>query len=217
MEPTTFPKDDPGPRGLMTLLETEQNLKRLDWVLRRGEGYIGLVASMGSAYLASKKDMAPVFEVVQSRGLMFLDNGATPKSVSKAARQESFDLPHAVTNDRSLDGKPCRTVQSDQEPDLEEVEALAKDRGDSVAIGRPYPATLESVAAWAAGLKEPGRHAGQAQQSWRGFPPPSRPSVRRRRNERESAKSRARGRSGARLSALCRHHASQPRERGLRR
>ena len=36
------------------------------------------------------------------------------------------------------------------------VEALAKDRGDSIAIGRSYPATIESVADWAAGLKNRG-------------------------------------------------------------
>lgn len=152
MEPTSFPKQDPGPRGLMTLLEPEQNLERLDWVLRRGEGYIGLVASMGSAYLASKKDLAPVFEVLQSRGLMFLDNGASAKSVSRQLAK-TYDL-HHLSNDRSLDDKlPNRQLIK---AGLEEIEALAKDRGDSVAIGRPYPATLESVAAWAAGLKERG-------------------------------------------------------------
>lgn len=167
MEPTTFPKDDPGPRGLMTLLDAEQNLQRLDWILTRGEGYVGVVASMGSRFITSKKDLEPVFKVLKARGLLFLDNGVSKESISKGLAK-ALALPH-VTNDRALDDNlPNRALI---QAGLRDVERVARARGSSIAIGQPYPATLESITEWAAELESRGL-ALATLSSLAGLPPP---------------------------------------------
>lgn len=166
MEPLTFPKDDPGPKGLMTLLDAEQNLERLNWVLGRGQGYIGVAASMGSRFIASEKDLEPVLKVLKARGLLFLDNGSSEESVSGSLAKD-LKLPH-LTNDRALDDNPNRALI---QTGLREVEEMAKAEGTSIALGQPYPATLESIIAWAADLESRGLDLATIS-SVAGLPPP---------------------------------------------
>ncbi len=148
MEPVTFPDDDPGPRALMTGLQPEENLERLRWILDRAQGYVGVAAVMGSRFTASEAALQPVLETLKARGILFLDNRSTEAGVARrlAAR---LALPHAV-NDRWLDGPNPNREAIDAR--LVQVERLALDRGFSIAMGEPYPLTLDRVSNWAVGL-----------------------------------------------------------------
>ena len=152
MEPTTFPSDDPGPQALLTQLDAAENRQRLRWVLARGQAYVGLVAVMGSRFTQSEPHLGPVLEEIKDRGLMFVDNQATEASAS-ARLARSLGLPHAV-NDRMLDDGQASHVAIDAR--LAQTERLALANGAAVAMGRPYPATLERLRAWVRSLDDRG-------------------------------------------------------------
>ncbi|MDH3475106.1 MAG: divergent polysaccharide deacetylase family protein [Rhodospirillales bacterium] len=148
MEPETFPLDDPGPQALLTNLPQEQNLERLRWVLTRGRESIGVAAHMGSRFVSSSPDLRPVLTELKARGILFLDNGASPDSVGARLAGE-LALPYAVTDRVLDDDEPSREAISAR---LVQVERLALTNGSAIAMGRPYPATLERLGEWAAGL-----------------------------------------------------------------
>jgi polysaccharide deacetylase 2 family uncharacterized protein YibQ len=152
MEPTTYPNDDPGPQALLTALSSRQNLDRLRWTLDRVTGYVGLAGVMGSRFAASKEHMEPVLEELKGRGLLFLDNRASEGSLAAALAGE-IGVPNAV-NDRSLDRVQASRVAIDAR--LVQIENVARSEGFAVAMGRPYPVTIERLREWAKGLEARG-------------------------------------------------------------
>ena len=148
MEPASFPNDDPGPQGLLTGLSDEENLDRLDWVLSRGSAYVGVAGSMGSRFTAERRHMAIVLKELKARGLIFLDNRTTEKSVAPALASE-LGLPSAINN-RSIDESQASRIAIDAR--LAQIERIALTEGFAVAMGQPYPVTLERLAEWSTEL-----------------------------------------------------------------
>lgn len=151
MEPVSYPRDDPGPQALLTSLAPEENRSRLDWVLGRAEGYVGVVNWMGSRFLASGAHLRPVLEELKARGLMFLDGRDSSESLGAPLAQE-LGLPSAV-NDRFLDVEPSRVAIDGR---LQQIERMALTRGYALAVAQGLPVTLERLSAWAATLGERG-------------------------------------------------------------
>ena len=138
--------------SLLTQLDAAENRQRLRWVLARGRSYVGLAAVMGSRFTQSEPHLEPILEEVKDRGLMFVDNQATEASAG-ARLARSLGLPHAV-NDRMLDDGQASHVAIDAR--LAQIERLARANGAAVAMGRPYPATLERLRAWVRSLDDRG-------------------------------------------------------------
>lgn len=145
MESLSYPKDDPGPQGLLTALGTGQNLERLRWALTRSAGYVGVAAVMGSRFTASKEHMEPVLGELKKRGLMFLDNGASDHGVA-IELASAIGLPHAL-NTRSIDEKQASRLAIDAR--LIQIERMALENGYAVAMARPYPVSIERLTKWA--------------------------------------------------------------------
>ncbi len=152
MEPTSYPEDDPGPQALLTALSERQNLERLDWALRRTTGIVGVTAVMGSRFLSSEAHMTPILNELKTRGLLFLDSRASETSVAGPLAQQ-IGLANAV-NDRFLDRAQVSRVAIDAR--LTQLERIARTEGFAVAIGQPYPATIERLRAWAAEVQTRG-------------------------------------------------------------
>ena len=152
MEPTSYPQDDPGPRGLLTALSSRQNLERLRWTLDRATGYVGVATVMGSRFTASEQHLTPVLKALKNRGLLFLDNRASDESIAGALASE-IGLPRAV-NDRALDRAQASRVAIDAR--LVQIETIARANGTAVAMGRPYPVTIERLRVWTKELRARG-------------------------------------------------------------
>lgn len=148
MEPTSFPNDDPGPKALLTGLSEEENLDRLDWVLGRGTRVVGVAASMGSRFTASDAHMLPVVQTLVERGLLYLDNRSTNRSVAELLSRH-YGMPYVAAS-RVLDSDQASRIAINAR--LAEVERLAIEQGFATAIGQPYPVTIERVRDWSAGL-----------------------------------------------------------------
>ena len=152
MEPTTFPNDDPGPRALITSLSTQENQERLDWILDQADSYVGLAGYMGSRFSASEEQLRPVFQALKDRGLLYLDN--RPADGYVAARlARKMGLVHAVNN-RRIDDRQASRLTVDAR--LAQIERVALTERVAVAMARPFPVTLERLAAWLAELDEHG-------------------------------------------------------------
>lgn len=151
MEPADYPRQDPGPRTLLTALEPAQNLVRLKWVMGRGTNYVGLVAIMGERFTAAQSSLEPVLDELKKRGLMFVDNHAAATSVAGEIGRD-LGMAWAIA-DRRLDGE-TNSASIDQV--LGELEAVAAQEGAALALGTLYSVTIERVAAWAPTLEAKG-------------------------------------------------------------
>jgi len=152
MEPTSYPDDDPGPQALLTALSPAQNLERLNWTLGRASGYVGVATVMGSRFTTSEDALMPVIEALKEQGLIFLDNRSSQESV--AWRLATKIGAASAVNDRTLDTAQASRVAIDAR--LVQLEGIARAEGFAVAMGRPYPVTIERLREWAKGLPERG-------------------------------------------------------------
>ncbi len=151
MEPDSYPTDDPGPHTLLTTLTPAANIERLEWLMGRFAGYVGVVTQMGSKFTVSPEALGPVLAALQERGLMLVDSRVVRRSIAATLAGE-IDLPHAI-NDRFADEEPSRAAIDRA---FEDLVKIARQRGTAVAIVRPLPISLDRVAAWATDLASRG-------------------------------------------------------------
>jgi len=152
MEPESFPARDPGPKALMTTLPTPVNIDRLQWAVEKGHAVVGVVAQMGSRFLATPEVVAPVMQRLKQLGLMYVDNGELQDSAALAIA-ERIGLPHAA-NDRTLDGG--QVSRPAIEARLVEAERIAQQDGLVVVMAHPFPVTIDLLAEWTRDLGDRG-------------------------------------------------------------
>jgi polysaccharide deacetylase 2 family uncharacterized protein YibQ len=151
MEPFDYPDNDPGPQTLLTTLTTEQNLDRLYWHLSRFQGYAGIANFMGARFTATDSVMQPVIREAAKRGLGYLDDGSSPRSIA-LAQATAQSMPFAKA-DFTIDAVPT-SVEIDRT--LVKLETLAKERGMAVGVASALPISIERLAAWAKTLESRG-------------------------------------------------------------
>jgi uncharacterized protein len=151
MEPFNYPDNDPGPQTLLTTLTPEQNLDRLYWLMSRFQGYVGVTVAMGARFTASEQAFSPILRETAKRGLIFLDDGANPRSV--AGRIAGGDnLPYAKV-DIAVDAVPT-PMEVDRA--LGRLELAAREHGSAIGMTAALPVTMEHIAKWAKALESRG-------------------------------------------------------------
>jgi polysaccharide deacetylase 2 family uncharacterized protein YibQ len=144
MEPFDYPDNDPGPQTLLASLTPEQNIDRLHWFLSRFQGYVGVTSLMGARFTATDSAFGPIIREAGKRGLIWFDNGTSPRSVAgqiSGAGNVAFAKADAV-----LDAVPT-AVEIDNA--LARLEATARSRGLAIGAASALPVTIERVAQWA--------------------------------------------------------------------
>ncbi len=144
MEPFDYPDNDPGPQTLLTSLTPDQNIDRLHWQMSRFQGYVGIVSYMGARFTASEQSLAPVLRETAKRGLIYVDDGASPRSVASQFAG-SHNLPFAKV-DVVIDAVPT-PVEIDRA--LARLEMAARDHGTAVGLANALPGTVTRIAEWA--------------------------------------------------------------------
>jgi len=144
MEPLDYPhRADPGPGALFVGMEDTEILARLEDNLAQIPQAIGVNNHMGSRFTADRAGMATVLGALKGKDMFFLDSLTTGKSVVQEQARKI-----GLTNLRRqifLDN-----VQNVQAIlfQLRKAERLAHSTGDVIAIGHPYPETLEALRIW---------------------------------------------------------------------
>lgn len=151
MEPFDYPDNDPGPQTLLTSLTPQQNIDRLYWLMSRFQGYVGLAGAMGGRFTASEPSFAPVLREAAKRGLIFVDDGANPRSLAGRIAGAN-NLPFAKA-DVTIDAVP---TASEIDHALGRLEMAARERSIVVGISSGLPVSIDHIAKWAKTLADHG-------------------------------------------------------------
>jgi uncharacterized protein len=151
LEPQDYPTNDPGPHTLLTTLPPEENMKRLQWLMSRFTGYVGLTNQMGAKFETTQDAFLPVLEEVKARGLLFVDDGTTKNSTGGQIAG-TIGLDYAAA-DVEIDAVPSPDSISKA---LAQLEALAKERGSAIGVASAKPATIKQLSQWAGQLQGKG-------------------------------------------------------------
>ena len=148
MEPFDYPNNDPGPHTLLVDASATENSRRLTWLLSRTAGYVGVANYLGARLGAAEGPLTEIFTALEDRGLSIFHDGAGRRAIlSQAGRQADARMTIA---DRVVDSDPTPRAIDGR---LLELEALALQNGTALGSGFAYPATVDTVAAWADGLE----------------------------------------------------------------
>jgi polysaccharide deacetylase 2 family uncharacterized protein YibQ len=151
MEPFDYPDNDPGPQTLLTSLTPQQNIDRLYWLMSRLQGYVGIAGAMGARFTASEPSFAPVLRETAKRGLIFVDDGANPRSLAGRIAGAN-NLPFAKA-DVTIDAV---ATASEIDHALGRLEMAARERSVAVGISSGLPVSIDHIAKWAKILADHG-------------------------------------------------------------
>jgi polysaccharide deacetylase 2 family uncharacterized protein YibQ len=144
LEPFDYPESDPGPDTLLTGQAPRDNLQKLFNVMGSFGGYVGLINHMGARFTSSTADFAPIMEELGSRGLGYLDDGSSNRSV--AAQLSAANGVEFARADLALDLNPSRAAILKQ---LDALEARATENGTAIAVISALPISVQTLAEWA--------------------------------------------------------------------
>lgn len=144
LEPFDYPQSDPGPDTLLTGQSPRDNLNKLFKVMARFGGYVGLINHMGARFTASTADFGPVMEELGSRGLGYLDDGSSNRSV--AAQLAAANDVEFARADLLLDSNPARAPIMAK---LDELKAKAIEKGSAIGVMSALPVSVQTLAEWA--------------------------------------------------------------------
>jgi len=144
MEPFDYPDNDPGPQTLLTTLDAGQNVDRLHWLMSRFQGYVGIANYMGARFTASEPALAPVLRETAKRGLIYLDDGGSPRSLASQIAGAN-NLPFAK-GDVMIDAVP---TPAEIDSALARLETVARERGIAIGVASALPVAVDRIAKWA--------------------------------------------------------------------
>ena len=151
LEPFDYPDNDPGPHTLLSNLSPEENLKRLQWLMARFTGYVGITNHMGAKFVSTQSAFLPILEELKSRGLIFLDDGTSARSTASA-----------IARDLGLGFSAAQfVIDATQTPEgideaLARLETVAHENGLSIGVATSLPFTIERIAQWSRTLSKKG-------------------------------------------------------------
>jgi polysaccharide deacetylase 2 family uncharacterized protein YibQ len=150
LEPYNYPDTDPGPHTLTTDATREENLDRLHWLLGRATTYVGVMNYMGARFTSEDGALAPVLAEIGARGLLFLDDGSSTRSRAAALAEGKVPFLEA---DLVLDAD---TAPAAIDARLDQLAAIARERGYAIGAATAFPTTVARVAAFAAAAERRG-------------------------------------------------------------
>jgi polysaccharide deacetylase 2 family uncharacterized protein YibQ len=151
LEPLDYPTNDPGPHTLLTTLPPEENMKRLQWLMSRFSGYVGVTNQMGAKFETTQASLAPVLEEIKARGLLFVDDGSVKDSAGPQVAG-AIGLDYAAA-DVQIDAVPS---PDDINKALARLEAVAKEKGAAIGVASAKPGTIKQISQWAGQLQGKG-------------------------------------------------------------
>lgn len=146
MEPSSFPARDPGPLGLLTVLAETENIGRMETVLAKGAGYIGITPFMGEAFTRDPAALNPVLEALRQRGLFYFAHDR----MDAIRLMSDLRLPHAIA-DFQIDEKPFRKAVDAR---LEHLVLMAREEGSAIGRAEGSALVLERLTEWFATLED---------------------------------------------------------------
>ena len=151
MEPFDYPADNPGPHTLLSGLSPAENLDNLHWLMARFTGYVGVTNFLGAKFTADRDALSPVLGEIATRGLFYVDDGSSPRSLARDIAP-GLNLRAAAAD---------VVIDADQSPQaieaaLIKLEALARANGAAIGVATALPVSIEHIGRWAGSLEARG-------------------------------------------------------------
>ncbi len=140
-----------GPHMLTTSATEIENRDSLQWMMGRFTGYIGLANYLGGKFTSDSHAFAPVLAELASRGLDFVDDGSSPRSLTRDLAP-TVNL-RATVADVVIDATPTPEAI---EAALGRLEALARRQDGAIGVATALPVSVDHLAHWAASLESRG-------------------------------------------------------------
>jgi polysaccharide deacetylase 2 family uncharacterized protein YibQ len=151
MEDFSNRTSDSGSRILRTSASDAGNLDSLRWLMSRFTGYVAVVNHLGGKFTADPKELAPILADIAARGLGYLDDGASPRSVGPDVAA-TLAMPSARA-DVVIDANPAPEAI---EAALARLLARAREHGAAIGVASASLTSVERLARWANGLESKG-------------------------------------------------------------
>jgi len=147
-----FNPAEPGAdRALMASRNAAANMRNLDWLLSRGQGYFGVTNYNGDRFLTRADVAAPILDKLAKSGLSFVFDGSV-SAPSLSALSSSARLPFARGYNLIDPQQDTSIIQSE----LSRLNAQAQNSSGTIGVGFAYPETIAAVRNWAQGLGSQG-------------------------------------------------------------
>jgi uncharacterized protein len=145
MEPFNFPLDNPGPHTLVADAGKAGNSDNLTCLMSRLTGYAGVANFLGRKFTADA-----VFREISARGLFYVDDGTSARSLAMTLAPE-----------QDLAARADIVIDSTAEPGaieaaLSRLEAIARDKGLAIGVASALPASVETIGRFARALEARG-------------------------------------------------------------
>jgi polysaccharide deacetylase 2 family uncharacterized protein YibQ len=142
---------DPGPHTLHSERSPEAIVDDLHWLMARFPGYAGMTNFLGARFTADEAALAPVLRESKERGLFYVDDATSPRSIARAIASRA-DLAFARAD---------VVLDADRTPDsidaaLIRLEALARKNGVAIGWATGLPAGIDRIARFARSLEDRG-------------------------------------------------------------
>ncbi|KMO42271.1 polysaccharide deacetylase [Methylobacterium variabile] len=151
MEPFDYPDNDPGPQTLLAGAKPAENLDRLAFVLGRVPGAVGVMNFMGARLTGEAAALEPVLREIGARGLGFLDDGSSPRSL---AREVGRKVKAPVARAEIVVDAVPRPDAIDRE--LARLEEAARKSGFALGSATALPLSIDRIARWSRDLESRG-------------------------------------------------------------
>ena len=135
--------EDPGPDAPLLGLDEDELDRRVVTMLDSFPGYVGVNNHMGSRFTRDGAAMNLVLARVKQRGLLFVDSRTVVDTVGERLAR-SLEIP-SLRRDIFIDNE---SNPGEIAARLNQLEALARERGFAVGIAHPRPATLDVLEVW---------------------------------------------------------------------
>ena len=152
MESETVDGNDPASDYLLrTGIDPAMNIRSLDWLMSRAQGYFAVTNYNGDKILKRADAMGPILAHISNAGIGFVFDGSTQAS-SLRPMARSADLAFSSAfNLLDIQADPD-SIQSE----LLQLQAQASIGDGPIGIGFAYPQTLDAVKAWLPTLEADG-------------------------------------------------------------
>ena len=151
MEPFDYPSVNPGRNTLTVDTGSEENLENLRRVLSRTTNYTAVMNYMGARFSADKAAMEPFMAELGKRGLGYLDDGSSARSLAPELAAPNR-VPLAVA-DTAIDAEQDRGAILKK---LDQLESTARAKGFAIGTGSAFAVTVDAVTTWIAEAKKRG-------------------------------------------------------------
>ena len=151
MESFASGETEPGPHTLHTGGPPEGIIEDLHWLMGRVPGYAGVTNFLGGRFTADEGALAPTLREINERGLFYVDDASSPRSVAAAvAGRAGLAFARA---DLVIDAdKSAESIDAA----LSRLEAAARKNGLAVGSATGLPVSIERIARFGRTLEERG-------------------------------------------------------------